>query len=241
MRLSVVIPAFNEEKLLPATLRAVHAALPEFHRRGWETEVVVCDNNSTDGTSRVAAEGGAKVAFEPVNMIARSRNTGAAAATGDWLLFIDADSTPSPALFAATAEAIGSGRVLAGGATVRVDGGGWIIRALTGAWNLASRMKRMFAGSYIFVRAEAFREVGGFGGTLYAGEELELVRRLRPIARREGLGIRILSATPLLTSGRKADLYTPAELGKFLIRATFRPGATLADRDACSPWYDGRR
>ena len=47
--------------------------------------------------------------FEPVNQIARARNTGAAAATGDWLVFIDADSHPSAELFAEVAEQIGGG------------------------------------------------------------------------------------------------------------------------------------
>ncbi|KAB2660332.1 MAG: glycosyltransferase [Verrucomicrobia bacterium] len=241
MRLSVVIPAFNEEKLLPATLRAVRAALPEFERRGWQAEIVVCDNHSTDGTARVAAEGGARVVFESVNMISRARNAGAAAANGDWLLFLDADSTPSPALFAATAEAMASGGVLAGGTTLRMDGGGWSVHALAAVWNLVSRLARRFAGSFIFVRADAFREVGGFSERHFAGEELDLAKRLHRIARRDGLAIRILSATPLLTSARKARLYTPRELGRFLLRAALRPEATMTDREACAPWYDGRR
>ncbi len=240
MRLSVVIPAFNEEKLLPATLHAVGAALPAFHQAGWETEVVVCDNNSTDSTAALAAAAGARVVSEPVNMISRARNTGAAAASGDWLLFLDADSTPSRELFAATAAAMGSGRVLAGGTILRPDGGGPAVHFITGVWNLVSRIRRWMAGSYIFVRADVFREIGGFSSRHFAGEELDLAKRLHPIARQRGLKIRILT-TPLLTSSRKAKLYSPRELGRFLLRALFRPEATMTNREACSPWYDGRR
>ena len=54
----------------------------------------------------MAAATGATVVFEPVNQIARARNTGAAAATGDWLIFVDADSRPSAELFADVQEAI---------------------------------------------------------------------------------------------------------------------------------------
>jgi len=49
------------------------------------------------------------VVFEPHNQISRARNRGAAAATGQWLLFVDADSTPSPELLADLREAIDSG------------------------------------------------------------------------------------------------------------------------------------
>ena len=65
MRVSVVIPAFNEEKLLPATLAAVGAAAEAFRVRGWSWECVVCDNNSTDRTAELARAAGATVVFEP--------------------------------------------------------------------------------------------------------------------------------------------------------------------------------
>ncbi|MFM7100178.1 MAG: glycosyltransferase family 2 protein, partial [Verrucomicrobiota bacterium] len=51
VRVSVVIPAYNEEKLLPATLAAVDQARAAWTRRGWDSEVVVCNNNSTDRTA----------------------------------------------------------------------------------------------------------------------------------------------------------------------------------------------
>ena len=100
MNLSVIIPAFNEERLIGETLRQVKAAVAVFSRRAWQTEIIVCDNNSTDGTAALARAAGAQVVFEPVNQIARARNCGAAAATGDWLVFIDADSHPSAELLA---------------------------------------------------------------------------------------------------------------------------------------------
>ena len=123
MRVSVVLPAFNEEKLLPAALAAVKAAASAFTARGWEWECVVCDNNSTDGTSAVACAAGATVVFEPVNQIGRARDAGARVATGEWLVFIDADSTPSAELFASIATRIAEGRALGGGSTVELEPG----------------------------------------------------------------------------------------------------------------------
>src|SRR5436190_9872402 len=115
MKISIIVPAFNEEKLIPETLRRISAATAAFLERGWASEVIVCDNNSTDRTAELAREAGAQVVFEPINQIGRARNTGAAAASGDWLLFIDADSHPEAELFADVVTAIQSGNCLAGG------------------------------------------------------------------------------------------------------------------------------
>ncbi|HEX4644727.1 MAG TPA: glycosyltransferase [Verrucomicrobiae bacterium] len=99
LKISVVVPAFNEEKLLAETLRRIRASLEAFNRLGWPGELIVCDNNSTDHTAELARSAGATVVFEPVNQIARARNKGAEAASGDWLIFVDADSHPTPELF----------------------------------------------------------------------------------------------------------------------------------------------
>src|SRR5262245_15085952 len=114
VKISVIVPAYNEEKLLPATLQSIRGAMAGFTRNGWATELLVCDNNSTDRTAELARAAGAKVVFEPVNQIGRARNAGAAGAGGDWLVFVDADSHPSEALFADVAEAIRSGQYMAG-------------------------------------------------------------------------------------------------------------------------------
>ena len=60
VNVSIIIPAFNEERLLPATLRTVRNAAEAFTRRGWDHEIIVCDNNSTDATSAVAPAAGAR-------------------------------------------------------------------------------------------------------------------------------------------------------------------------------------
>ena len=241
MTVSIILPAYNEERLLPGTLRAVDAARKAFDPVGWASEVIVCDNNSTDGTARIAGEHGARVVFEPVNMIGRARNAGAAAATGDWLVFIDADSQPSLELFGAMIEAIRSGRVLAGGATVRMDSNDPRIRLGAAFCNTVSRLRRLMAGSFIFVETAAFRQIGGFSAQFYAAEEIDLTHRLRPLARASNRRIVILSRTPLLTSARKVRLYTPLEIGRLILSAALRPKATLTDKQACHLWYDGRR
>ena len=241
MRISVVIPAFNEEQLLGESLRQVRDAMTAFARRGWDTELIVCDNNSTDRTAEVARAAGAQVVFEPINQIGRARNRGAEAATGDWLLFIDADTHPSAALFDDVAAQIATGRCLAGGSTIRLEAGYPTGNAITALWNGVSRWLRLMAGSFIFCETAAFRKLGGFNVELFASEEIELSKRFKKLARTERKRIVILHRHPILTSARKMRLYTAREHFKFMTKTILGGGKTLKSREACHVWYDGRR
>jgi glycosyltransferase involved in cell wall biosynthesis len=241
--ISIIIPAFNEEKLLAASLRAVStAAASAFTAAGLAWELVVCDNNSTDRTGEIARAEGAAVVFEPVNQIGRARNTGAASASGRWLLFIDADSRPSRELLADAADVARRADVLLAGSTIAFDEASAALRFACGCWNRVSRLRRLVAGSFVFVRAAAFREIGGFDLKFFAGEEIDLALRLQKhVGRRDRQRTVILHRHPLLTSSRKLRLYRKAELGRFLLKALFRPRKTTASREDCAPWYDGRR
>lgn len=242
MRVSVVIPAFNEERLLPATLASVKAAGRAFDRLGWEWETVVCDNNSTDRTAALARAAGARVAFEPVNQIGRARDTGARAAMGEWLVFVDADSQPDEPLFADIAGQVAAGRALGGGATVRLPAEcPWPARLFARLWNLWSRLAGWAAGSCLWVEASAFRRAGGFGTEVYAGEEVWLSRRLGRLARSEGRRFVILSRHPLLTSDRKVRLYRFSDHLRLFLRMALTLGRAARRREDCDFWYDGRR
>lgn len=241
MKISIIVPAFNEAKLLGATLAEIQSAARAFAARGWAFELIVCDNNSTDRTADIARAAGAVVIFEPVNQIARARNTGASAATGDWLIFVDADSHPSAELFADVAEQISSGKCIAGGATVQFDEKFFAATIATGLWNWTSRFNRWMAGSFIFVEAAAFRQVGGFSHELFASEEIDLSQRLKKLARMAGRRIVILHRHPVKTSARKVKLYTPREILGTCMRAIFNYRRTVRSRAAAFYWYDGRR
>jgi glycosyltransferase involved in cell wall biosynthesis len=240
-QLSIVVPAFNEAKLLPATLAAIRGAATGLTAAGVGYELIVCDNNSTDHTGSIARLAGARVVFEPINQIGRARNSGAAFAHGEWLLFIDADSVPCPELFRDVASTMRRPDVVLAGCTLRMDDAPPVARLFTKGWNAASRLLKLVAGSFILVRTEAFRSVGGFAPGIFAGEELDLAKRLHRLARKRGQKTLILHDHPLATSARKLTLYKRGELLRFMLRALVLPRRTMTSRDACSPWYDGRR
>jgi len=241
VKISVIIPAFNEEKLLGATLQSIRAATEAFHDRGWETELIVCDNNSTDRTAEVARSAGAKVVFEPVNQIARARNAGASVATGDWLVFVDADSQPSRELLEDAAQSITTGRFVAGGATVTLDEFFFGMSFFTWLWNMTSRMRGWCAGSFIFCEAKAFRAIGGFSHELFVSEELDLSQRLKAFGKTRRQRLIILHKHPLVTSARKMRLYKHRDYARLLWRLFLTRGNAAKRREECGIWYDGRR
>jgi hypothetical protein len=111
----------------------------------------------------------------------------------------------------------------------------------TGLWNIVSRALKWAAGSFIFCEAGAFRKIGGFNQEMFASEEIDLSKRLKKLAGATGKQMVILHRHPMLTSARKIRLYSRLDLVRFLGKAIFRPHATIASREACSLWYDGRR
>jgi glycosyltransferase involved in cell wall biosynthesis len=234
-RFSILIPAYNEEQFIAATIDSVHHSFSEI---GWNSyEIVVCDNNSTDQTAEIARAARARVVFEPHNQIARARNAAAKAARGHWFIFLDADTLLNTATLRATIAALESGRAGAGGSVVRLDSDRISTRgrALVQTWNAISRTLKLAAGSFVFCRREAWLETGGFDERLYVSEELWFSRKLKRWCRANGLKFTILSTASIVTSARKLRWYSPWQLvGQFAVFLI--PGA-WRNRAMCRTWY----
>ncbi len=241
MHLSIVIPAFNEEQLILDCLQSIQQSVGANQRPGFTHEVIVVDNNSTDKTAELAKQAGAQVVFEPVNQIGRARNTGAAVATGDWLLFVDADSLLNPGMVADILKLIDSGRYVGCGSVLHMPGLPWWGNAAMRLWTALSVTFHWAAGALVVCRTDAFRDVGGFNQELFAADEIDLSELLKKWGRQRGLKFTILSHHPLETSSRKIQLYTGREIAGQLLRVIFSPRKTLLDKKKLPIWYDGRR
>lgn len=239
--ISVVVPAYNETKLIESCLDSIICAFDGAGLDAGQRELIVVDNGSSDDTAVKAEARGATVVKEPVRQIARARNTGAAAARGDWLLFVDADSWPGRLLIQDLLHAMDQRDVVGGGATVRMGSLPLAMRVALGSWNLCSRCMRWAAGSFIFCRRDAFEAVNGFDPDLFAGEEINLSSKLKRFARWRGMRFIILSRHPLASSARKGELYSAGEMFSALARIIRHPRRFFRDPSICYVWYDGRR
>lgn len=172
--ISVVIPAYNEEKALPTTLARVFAQYGEY-------EVIVVDGGSADRTREIAAaETRVRTITAPKGR-ASQMNAGARQARGEWLLFLHADTLlPDGALATITAL---PDTVQAGGFRHRFSGHDWRLRLISRLDNLRCRWTRVFYGDQaLFVRRTLFERLGRFPEN-HPLEDVVFGERLRKVTR----------------------------------------------------------
>lgn len=155
MTLSIVMPMLNEA----AGIEAALAALAPYRARG--VEVIVVDGGSSDGTPALARPLADRVIAAPRGRGVQM-NAGAAAASGDVLLFLHADTKLPPNADRLLLDGLArSGRAW-GRFDVRIDGGG-LLRVVALAMNLRSRATGIATGDQaMFVTRAAFDRAGGY-------------------------------------------------------------------------------
>mgnify|MGYP001820337800 CR=1 FL=1 len=184
---SFVIPVLNEAEVLPALLQHLRGAFPD-------AQLVVVDGGSTDGSPALAETLCDQLLHSEPGR-ARQMNAGALAASGDYLLFLHADSVPGitrEGLQRALAE-----RPTWGFCRVQLSGDDWRFRVISRLINWRSRLTRVATGDQmLFVASAVFRESGGFDD-IPLMEDVAFSKRLRKVA-----PPRILS-DPVVTSSRR--------------------------------------
>jgi glycosyltransferase involved in cell wall biosynthesis len=230
--ISFIIPAHNEERLIARTLSALHDAARTV---GVLYEVIVADDGSTDATRMIAAAHGARVVPLAARQIAAARNAGARAARGEWLVFVDADTTVTAEVVRSAAETLRNGAV-GGGATVQIEGSiprpfkllAWTVPRILRARGLA-------AGCFLFCTRKAFEAAGGFDERFFAAEELVLSRALKRAGRF------VVLRDVVVTSGRKLRTHSGSDLLRLCVLALRHGRQLLRTREGLAIWYGPRR
>ena len=186
MRVSLVIPAYNEEAQIGACLDLV-----EQHSGGGFCEIIVVDNASTDRTAEIARAHGARVVREDTKGLPAARECGRKAATGEIIAYIDADTRlhaqwlpQVKALFRHHAEAVS-----VSGPPRYFDASPGQLFVLAALWWLTAPLAYravgyMLYGAHFAVRAEALERIGGFDRRItFYGEDTDLARRLSRVGK----------------------------------------------------------
>ena len=206
MKLTIIIPAFNEEAYLPSTLDSIKTAAAHLRSDSVaESDLIVVDNNSEDGTAAVAQSKGTTVVHEPVQGIARARNAGAVHADGDVLVFVDADVILPSTLLAEIHTAMSDPACVGGAVDVEYRPKRRFIRAYLGAWRLFSRLTGMAQGATQFCRKTVFDEIGGYDEQVWIGEDVDFFWALEKLASRTGRSTRFIESPRVQASSRRFD------------------------------------
>jgi rSAM/selenodomain-associated transferase 2 len=185
MRISVIIPALNEEKSISATIKSIMPLRPH--------EVIVVDGGSTDRTIAVCRGLGIRVLFSPRGR-ARQMNLGARQATGEVLLFIHADTQLPSSALDDIGLALSDARIVGGRFDVRLEGKHWMLKLIGAMISLRSRISRVATGDQgIFVRRDVFAELGGYPD-LPLMEDIALSRALKRRGRLACLRSRVVTS-----------------------------------------------
>ena len=229
---SFVVPAHNEELELPRALAAIHEAA---HEAGAQYEVIVVDDASTDRTAAIARAAGARVISIQRRQIAAARNSGARAAAGDVLIFVDADTHVSASHVTGTMVALQEGCV-GGGARIAIDRRIPVVARLAADVFCALYFAcNLGAGAFLFTTPENFAAVGGFDERYFAGEEIYFTWAMKR------LGRFMLLREPVLTSGRKFRMHSPWTLLRGSLAIGLGGKRAVMSRDKLDLWYDGKR
>jgi glycosyltransferase involved in cell wall biosynthesis len=230
--ISFIVPAYNEERLLGATLDALHAA---GRAVGERYELVVADDASTDRTALIAQRHGALLVSVAHRQIAATRNSGAREAHGELLIFVDADTIVNEAVVRCAVEAVRDGAV-GGGAPVEFDGAIPLYgRVLLPVMVRLFRAARLAAGCFLFCTRGAFVAVGGFDEAFYGAEELVMSRALRRC------GKFVILRQAVITSGRRLRSHSGREMLLLMGRLALRGPKAVKRREGMELWYAQRR
>lgn len=228
--ISFIVPAYNEEAELPETLRAIRTAAA-----GYEYEIVLVNDGSTDATAAIGEQFGARVISIERRQIAAARNAGARAGRGDIFIFVDADTQIGPEHVLGAINSLEKG-FAGGGSRLAFDGeippwGKVMFHVFSGLYfglNLG-------AGAFLFTTRENFFAAGGFDEIYFAGEEVFFTVALKRLGRFK------LLPEPAITSGRKLRMYSGWKVFGSLFSVLFGGPRGVMSRKKLDMWYAGER
>ena len=204
MKISVIIPAHNEEKFIGGCLESIRLAEATLAS---PVEIVVCLNRCQDRTEDIARSYNAKIVREDARNLSKIRNAGARETTGDVIVTIDADSRMSANMLTEIRRLLLGGAVIGGGTVIHPErlSLGIFVSGLVILY-YASRFGLKSAGLF-WVYKKDFDAIGGFNEELHSLEDLDFANRLAAYGKSKGLRYGTAWNASITTSCRKFDKF----------------------------------
>ncbi len=189
--ISIIIPTLNEESVIADTINSLKSKLTIAH------EIIISDGQSKDRTAEIARQAGAKVVEytgSTRQTIAMGRNDGAKAATGEFLVFIDADCKilePDKFFTRLLGQFAANPRLVAVNVAIRVLPGmetfsdKMVFTVFNDYLWILNNFFRigMSAGEFQMMRKDVFDGLGGYNAKLVASEDVDMFSRLAKVGR----------------------------------------------------------
>ena len=204
--ISLVIPAYNEEKLLPRLLESVDIAANRFKLGAEKIEIIVANNASTDATSQISKQSNCIVVDVEKRMIAAARNGGAEAAKGKIIAFVDADSVIHPEIFNKIKTSLADDKVIGGATGINFDRSSMGINFTFAMVKPMIQLMGLESG-VVFCRRKDFLAVNGYPEDELVAEDVKFLKNLKAYGKKQGRRFRVLKGAITLTSSRKFDQY----------------------------------
>ncbi len=172
---SVVVPTYNEEKLIARTLSTLRRVMPS-------GQIIVADGHSKDKTASIARKY-ARVVMEREHSVGGGRNAGAEKATGDILWFVDADTFPTKEFYDEMRKQFTDPHVVGVGCQIMPEHISFLrtiffrfLNFIVYAGVIAGRPS--IAGSCVAYRRKTFETINGFDTQTHSAEDFELCNRI---------------------------------------------------------------
>ncbi len=225
LRISIIIPVLNEANTIA---RVISTA-----RNAENVEIIVADGGSSDGTVEIA-QNQADIAISTTPGRARQMNAGAAASTGDILLFLHADTLLPRGYDSGVRQALAKPSSAAGAFELKIDGRRLCLRLVETGVNWRSNFLQMpYGDQAIFLSSATFDKIGGFPD-LPLMEDFEFVRQLKKQGRIE------IVPQSVLTSARRwqqVGVLKTTAINQIVIIAYFLG----VSPDRLAFWYRGQK
>jgi glycosyltransferase involved in cell wall biosynthesis len=233
---SVIIPARNEEEMLPRCLKHIQLAAQVANT---SPEIVVVLNRCDDQTEAIAKSFGCLCISNEAKNLSILRNSGVEASSGKIVMTIDADSFVSSNIFIEARTLLEKRNYVAGGVWILPER--WSLGIAVSFFGLLPFLLywRVSCGVFYCYRA-TFDAVGGFNPNFFSAEDVDFAKRLRAFGKARGQKFRMFSRAYITTSCRKFDRFGDW----YFIKNIFKMLKLLKgqrSQDADQLWYDFKR